>query len=195
MRIIAGTKRGMNLFSPDGMVSRPITDRVKESLFDVLQKYDTPGGAVVADLFCGVGSLGLEAASRGAEFVTFIEQDRDIAKTLKRNIEKAGFIARSKVIQANVFSAAATLSDSGAGRCNLIFVDPPYVLTAALSPDSPVTKLMELLSDKVSDNGIVILRTASKSIASERYGRLKLAERRQWGTMACWIYKKLSVEL
>ena len=178
------------MFSPEGRVSRPITDRVKESLFDVLQKYDLPAGAVVADLFCGVGSLGLEALSRGAEFVTFIEQDRDIAATLKKNIEKAGFNECSKVIKANVFTAAETLADSGSSRCELVFVDPPYALTAETLPDSPVTRLMKLLSEKVSDSGIVIVRAASKTIVSEQYGQLKLAERRQWGTMACWIFTR-----
>jgi len=65
MRIIAGSKRGMNLFSPPGRDSRPITDRVKQSLYDVLQKYDLPAGKTVVDIFAGVGSLGLEALSRG----------------------------------------------------------------------------------------------------------------------------------
>ena len=75
MRIIAGTKRGMKLVSPETRVTRPITDRVKESLFNVLQNYDLLAGARVADLFCGVGSLGLEALSRGAAFVTFVERE------------------------------------------------------------------------------------------------------------------------
>jgi len=78
MRIIAGSKRGMKLLSPKTGESRPITDRVKESLFSVLYKYDLPNGKMVADLFCGVGSLGLEALSRGAEFVTCFEKDPKI---------------------------------------------------------------------------------------------------------------------
>src|SRR4030042_6225825 len=78
MRIIAGSKKGMNLFSPRLDISRPITDRVKESLFSVLYKYDLPQGATVADLFSGGGSQGLESLSRGAGFVTFVERDRDV---------------------------------------------------------------------------------------------------------------------
>ena len=65
MRIIAGDRRGMKLLSPTSDISRPITDRVKESLFNVLQKYDLPKGKVVADLFSGVGSLGLECLEQG----------------------------------------------------------------------------------------------------------------------------------
>ena len=73
MRIIAGTKRGMKLLSPKTDISRPIIDRVKESLFSVLYKYDLPKDKMVADLFSGVGSMGLEAISRGAKWVTFGE--------------------------------------------------------------------------------------------------------------------------
>ena len=91
------------MFSPKTMASRPITDRVKESLFNVLYNYGLPEGKIVADLFCGVGSLGLEALSRGAEFVTFVEKDPKIIATLKKNIEKAGFVRESKVIRADAF--------------------------------------------------------------------------------------------
>ena len=79
MRIIAGTRRGMKLLIPDTRETRPITDRVKESLFMILQNYDLLAGARVADLFCGVGSLGLEAISRGAASVTFVEKSFEIA--------------------------------------------------------------------------------------------------------------------
>ena len=92
MRIIAGSKKGMKLLSPQTQSSRPITDRVKESLFSVLYKYDLPGGAIVADVFSGVGSMGLEALSRGAEFVTFVEKDPKVITVLKQNIEKAYII-------------------------------------------------------------------------------------------------------
>ena len=107
MRIIAGTKRGMKLLGPKSRNSRPIIDRVKESLFSVLYKYDLPSGKLVADLFCGVGSIGLEALSRGAAFVTFVEQDRKLITILDRNIEKAAFVKQSKVIRANAFKIGA----------------------------------------------------------------------------------------
>ncbi len=188
MRIIAGTKRGMNLFSPEGRTSRPITDRVKESLFNVLYKYDLPGGAAVADLFCGVGSLGLEALSRGAEYVFFVERDDKIRATLKKNIDKAGFQERSKIIRSDALKAAGSLVDLGRGKCNLVFVDPPYIMTNETGPGSPIAGLMNQLSEQVSDGGIVVVRTASTSVLDEQYGQLKQLERRQWGTMVCTIY-------
>jgi len=123
----------MKLLSPKTDVSRPITDRVKEALFSVLCKYDLPNGKVVADLFCGVGSLGLEALSRGADFVCFVEQDSKIAAVLEKNIEKAGFINQSQVIRADAFKMGVWHGQHGvfsrAGSpCyyDLIFVDPPY---------------------------------------------------------------------
>ncbi len=112
MRIIAGTKRGMNLFSPPTYESRPITDRVKESLFNVLWNYGLPEDKIAADLFCGVGSLGLEALSRRAEFVTFVEKNPKIAAVLKRNIEKAGFVRESKVVMADAFKIGAPLASA-----------------------------------------------------------------------------------
>ena len=123
MRIIAGAKRGMKLLSPKTDVSRPITDRVKESLFSVLYKYDLPDGKIVADLFCGVGSLGLEALSRGAGFVTFVEKDQKIITVLKKNITRAGFADTSKIIKTNAFGVGKML-DFDTGKYDLVFIDP-----------------------------------------------------------------------
>jgi 16S rRNA (guanine966-N2)-methyltransferase len=148
MRIIAGTKRGTNLLSPKTQVSRPITDRVKESLFSVLYKYDLPDGARVADLFCGVGSLGLEALSRGAEFVFFVEQDRNIISILKKNIEKAGFSIESKVVRANAFKIDKVI-DTNEYKFDLVFVDPPYKRTENVLPGSPLAGLLIILSRTV----------------------------------------------
>ena len=186
MRIIAGTKKGMNLFSPKTMVSRPITDRVKESLFDVLYNYGLPEGKIIADLFCGVGSLGLEALSRGAEFVTFIEQDIKILAILNRNIEKAGFVKKSKVMRANAFKVGATV-DSYQQKYDLVFLDPPYAFTRNVRNNSPLSGLMDLLGGQVATDGIVVVRTESKIFLLERYFTFQLIDRRRWGSMAVSI--------
>jgi 16S rRNA (guanine966-N2)-methyltransferase len=189
MRIIAGTRKGMKLLSPKGQTSRPITDRVKESLFSILYKYDLPEGARVADLFSGVGSLGLEALSRGAGFVTFVEKDPGVIAVLNKNIEKARFVNESKVIRANAFIAGAAI-DSGMEKYNLVFVDPPYAASMNVQADSPLGGLLDLLSGQVTDDGIVIVRTSRDVSPLERYGQLKVAERRRWGTMAVTIFEK-----
>ena len=189
MRIIAGSKRGMRLLSPKTCDSRPITDRVKESLFSVLYKYDLPSGAVVADLFCGVGSLGLEALSRGAEFVTFVEQDRKIIATLDRNIEKAGFVNASKVMQANAFTVGAPVV-SESKMYGLVFVDPPYATTADIQAGSRLDRLLNLLHQQVSDDGIVVVRTHERVSLLDEYGEFGTVERRRWGTMVVAILQK-----
>jgi 16S rRNA (guanine(966)-N(2))-methyltransferase RsmD len=191
MRIIAGSKRGMKLLGPKTQLSRPITDRVKESLFSVLGKYNLPGGAVVADLFCGVGSLGLEALSRDAEFVTFVEKDPKIVATLNRNIEKAGFAGKSKVIKANAFKiGAAVCSGKEKEEYGLVFLDPPYSATGNVQADSPLGGLLESLAEQVSASGIVVVRTGQDVSLLGQYVQFRVAERRQWGTMAVTILVK-----
>ncbi len=179
----------MTLFSPKTDSSRPITDRVKESLFNILYNYDLPGGAAVADLFCGVGSLGLEALSRGAKSVTFVEKDERVIATLKRNIEKAGFVRQSKVIRANAFTTGAPVGSAEA-QCGLVFIDPPYAATEDVGTNSALSGLLDVLGEQVSDDGMVIVRTRRDVSLLNQYGRFRVAERRQWGTMAVAILTK-----
>jgi len=189
MRIIAGSKRGMKLLSPKTDISRPIIDRVKESLFSVLYKFDLPEGKKIADLFSGVGSLGIEALSRGAEFATFVENDSNILKTLEKNIEKAGFVKTSKVIKANAFKFALQF-DTSADYYDLIFVDPPYLKTRQTGLDSELGELLGSLGDCLTKDGIVVVRTEKKVKLLEQYNTLRLIDRRQWGNMAVTILKK-----
>src|SRR3954465_2988092 len=105
MRVIAGEFRGRRLLDPEqlpaGSVTRPITDRVKQSLFDIV----TPllADAVVYDCFAGTGSMGLESLSRGARHATFFEVDRSALKRLKQNITTLGVGAESSVVATDLF--------------------------------------------------------------------------------------------
>lgn len=187
------------MLSPKGRDSRPITDRVKESLFSVLYKYSLPKDKIVADLFSGVGSLGAEALSRGARSVTFVEKDPEIIVILKRNIEKAGLVKESKIIRANAFkigAPAATWREHGGPvdrqKYDLVFVDPPYSLTADAGEDSLLSGLLNILSEQVTPDGIVVVRTQKRTELLERYGRFEIIERRCWGTMAITILRQRS---
>jgi len=188
MRIIAGSRRGMRLLSPKGDLSRPIIDRVKESLFSVLYKYDLPDGAVVADLFSGVGSLGLEALSRGAASVTFVEHDRTTAAILEKNIARAGFADQSAVVRTDAFVIGAPAGP--AGRYGLVFVDPPYARTRDAGPDSALAGLFELLDGQVADGAIAVVRTQDNVQVLDAYRSFGLLERRVWGTMAVALFAK-----
>jgi 16S rRNA (guanine(966)-N(2))-methyltransferase RsmD len=170
----------MKLLSPKTKVSRPITDRVKESLFSVLYKYDLPDGKVVADLFSGVGSLGLEALSRGAVSVTFVEQDPKIIATLKKNIEKSDFISKSKVIKADAFSVGAPINER---QYDLIFVDPPYACTQDVGPNSPLSSLLDVLNCRIAPDGIVVVRNNRSTELLQRYGALKTVPRSCYSDM------------
>ena len=187
MRIIAGTKRGMKLLSPKTDVSRPITDRVKESLFSVLYKYDLPEGKRIADLFSGVGSLGAEALSRGAEAVTFVEKAPRVVAVLKKNIEKAGFVKESKIIRADAFKIGAPVDEQ---KYDLVFVDPPYSFTRDVGTGSPLSGLLALLQEQLAPDGIVVVRTNQRTELLEQYGQFQVIEQRRWGTMALTILRK-----
>lgn len=189
MRIIAGSKRGMKLLSPKSEVSRPILDRVKESLFSVLYKYDLIKDGCIADLFSGVGSLGLEAISRGAAFVAFVEKDPKVVAVLKKNIEKAGFNDKSKIIKADVFKIGAPV-DFSRPKYSVVFVDPPYLLTADVGDRSLLSSLMVLLAEQLTEDGIVVVRTHKRIELLVRYGRFEIIDKRLWGTMAITILRQ-----
>ena len=133
MRIIAGLARGMPLAVPRGDVTRPTSDRVREAIFSSLGERVVD--ATVLDLFAGTGSLGLEAASRGARAVTFVEQNRAALAALEKNV--ADFVGRGGikpvVIREDVFrylrGKKPTPSPSAGGEpagFELVFADPPY---------------------------------------------------------------------
>jgi len=122
MRIIAGEFRGRKLLPPDTGATRPVTDRVKQSVFDIL----TPllDGAVVYDCFAGTGSMGLECLSRGASRVTFFEADRSAAGRLKQNITTLKVDDRATVVSGDLFRWLADPARRDAAT--LVFLDPPY---------------------------------------------------------------------
>jgi len=173
----------MKLLSPKGLVSRPITDRVKESLFSVLNKYDVPDGKMVADLFSGVGSLGLEALSRGAEFATFVEKDVQIITSLRKNIDKAGFAKKCRVVRGNAFEVGAPVVFGEQGYA-LVFVDPPYIETRDVGKGSPLSMLLTLLPSQIAADGLVVVRTHRRTFLLDSYGELRIIDRREWGNMA-----------
>jgi 16S rRNA (guanine966-N2)-methyltransferase len=122
MRIIAGEFRGRKLLPPANDATRPVTDRVKQSVFDIL----TPrlDGAIVYDCFAGTGSMGLESLSRGAERVVFFEAERTAAARLRQNAQTLGVQNRSIVVTADLFKWFR--ASEGQGQATLVFLDPPY---------------------------------------------------------------------
>lgn len=121
MRVIAGTARSLNLKTPAGLDTRPTTDRIKETLFNMLMPYLS--GAVFVDLFSGSGAIGIEAISRGARKAYFVENNQKALDCINENIVHTRFQEQSVVLKQDVFSA---LRGSIKDDVDIIFMDPPY---------------------------------------------------------------------
>lgn len=122
MRIIAGSRRSLPLKTIPGNDTRPTTDRIKETLFNMLQE-EVPG-AYVLDLFAGSGQIGLEALSRGASFAVFVESAKKAADCIDENIRFTKFQEQSSLMRTDAVSAIARLE--GRYTFDLVFLDPPY---------------------------------------------------------------------
>lgn len=121
MRVIAGTARSLPLKAPEGMGTRPTTDRIKETLFNMLQPY-TPG-SVFIDIFSGSGGIGIEALSRGARKAYFIENSSQAIDCIRHNLEFTKFTDRAVVLKQDATSALHSIFEKEA---DIIFMDPPY---------------------------------------------------------------------
>ncbi len=120
MRVITGKARGVQLKTPDGMLTRPTADRVKEALFSIIQ-FDIPA-AHVLDLFGGTGQLGIEALSRGAQSAVFVDMREDACKLIRENLRRTRLDAAASVIRADYAAFLKNCHD----RYDIIFLDPPY---------------------------------------------------------------------
>lgn len=135
MRIIAGSLKGRRLEAPDWAGLRPTSDRLRETLFNVLAP--RIAGARFLDAYAGTGAVGIEALSRGADHVTFVEQDRRAQGLIQANLDRCGVENRYAIIRAG-FSGAAMRS---AGSFDVLFLDPPYggrELSQALETAAPL---------------------------------------------------------
>lgn len=124
MRIVAGNRRGLKLDAPEGLTTRPTSERAREALFNILagSKYrERLIGRKVTDLFAGTGALGLEALSRGAESCIFVEQDPAAVAVLKKNLARARFGKSAKLLSRDALASPGTGSEFG-----IVFADPPY---------------------------------------------------------------------
>lgn len=156
MRIIAGEFRHRTLLSPpDSETSRPIPDRVKESLFSLLRGHFE--GATVFEGFAGVGTIGLECVSRGAERVVMVEQDRRIAELLKRNVATLGCEDRCDVVVGDALGMGALARSPR--PLHLAFLDPPYPLVQEEIGFSRVIAQLSRLVDLLDDTGFAVVRT------------------------------------
>ena len=176
MRIIAGEFRGRRLLDPADASTRPVTDRVKQRIFDVLGS--RVADATVWDIFAGTGSFGLESLSRGAARVTFFERHRPAVVRLRRNIETLGVTDRTRLHVGDVFAVDATAQADGHDKADLVFFDPPYPLLQDRAAD--VSKLLERVAAAMDPGGLVVFRSPVRSEYEPTLGAL---DQRTWGSM------------
>jgi 16S rRNA (guanine(966)-N(2))-methyltransferase RsmD len=193
-RVIAGQARGTRLRAP-GEGTRPLGDRVKQTLFAILQP-DLPGARVL-DLFAGSGAGGIEALSRGAERAVFVERDATAVAAIKENLARARLAERSTIVRGE---ALAYLSRQAVddGPFDLVLIDPPYADTAAL--ESALTRLGEPPGLIASDAWVVAKHfwrnppppTAGllASVRSRRFGETALTFYRQAGAQQARVQEE-----
>lgn len=172
MRIVSGSHRGHRILAPKGLDTRPTADRVREAAFNLIGPVD---GASVLDLFAGSGAMGLEALSRGAERVVFVEANAEAARTIERNLDKLG-LAGATVVRRDALGMLA--GEAAAGRAyDLVLADPPYAEWCALQP-----RLAPYLPPVLARDGLLVVETAARTEpdlpltlrTSRRYGATRL---------------------
>ena len=176
MRIISGEFRSRRLVFPKNKKTRPMTDRAKEVIFDILG--ETIVGTQVLDLFAGSGSLGLEALSRGAGHVTFVESGSWAKKSIWENLKNLGLEERALFLNQDIFRSLPMLQKRGK-TFTLIFLDPPY-------NQGLVKKTLNLLdrSDIVTPLTQLIVHRSRQEKLPETLQRLKVLREKQIG-QAC----------
>lgn len=175
-RIVAGSARGRRLAVPDGLGTRPTSEKVRGAVFNLLGQF-FEGGAVL-DLYAGSGALALEALSRGCERATCVEADRRAVEAIRRNAEALGWADRVVVRQGRVEDLAPRLLPGFA----LAFVDPPY----AEGPGAALALLGALLAP----GGRAVAEHDAKAPPPDRVGPLALVERRSYGGTGISIYRR-----
>jgi 16S rRNA (guanine(966)-N(2))-methyltransferase RsmD len=179
--VLAGTLKGRRLQTPRGSTTRPTADQVRIALMDTLMP--RLPGARVLDLFAGAGGVGLEALSRGAAAVTFVERDARALAALRANIETLGVAAQTRIERADVRAALERLAREGA-RFEIVFLDPPY--------DEPlVTPTLERLGSGglVAPGGIVIVQHLTKAAPPAAIGALVAVRTRRFGETTLTFFR------
>lgn len=179
MRVITGKARGVQLKTPDGMLTRPTADRVKEACFSIIQ-FDIPGSRVL-DLFGGTGQLGIEALSRGAKSAVFVDQREDACRLIRENLRRTKLDADGAVVRADYLEYLRRCRE----KFEIIFLDPPY---AEVFLENALKCISEI--DILQSGGIIVTeRPAGKELLFEFNGYTRSRDY-GYGKTFLTIYRK-----
>ena len=179
MRIIAGEFRGRRLIAPQGLATRPTTDRVREAWFSILG----PLEGLVLDLYAGTGALGFEALSRGASRVTFVESSRDAGRAIESNANALGVTDRITLLKTTV--EAATNSIKRSGPFDLIVTDPPW--THMGSAELALKRLLS--AELLTESGVLALgHPKGRPVTLSMESGLAAYKERSWGDSAATFF-------
>ena len=180
MRVITGKARGIQLKTPEGMLTRPTADRVKEALFSIIN-FDIPG-AKVLDLFGGTGQLGIEALSRGASAATFVDAREESCRLIRENLRRTKLEQDSKVIRSDYLDYLCRCRE----QYDIIFLDPPY---AEVFLENAIKRITEI--DILRSNGIIVAeRPLGKELPWEFEG-FQRSKDYKYGNTLLTIYRKV----
>ncbi len=182
MRITGGTSKGRNLKVPAGSKVRPTSDKVKQALFNILGEKVSKSSFL--DLFAGAGGIGIEALSRGAERVVFVDDARDSLHVIKKNLELIGFGKRAEIIGAKAEKYLKKASE----QFDIVFLDPPYTLE-----QEPVLNLIAE-SGMLRPDSIVIAEHFKKQPSPKQAGVLMLTREAVYGDTVLAFYEDRSQE-
>ncbi len=183
MRIIAGTFRSRPLQAPAGWSTRPTSDRLRETLFNVLAPRTE--GARFLDLYAGSGAVGLEALSRGAEYAVFVERAPAALKVLRANLDKLG-VKESFGIQASAVREYLRRAATGTRGFDLVFLDPPYDAEAEYA--ATLGALGGAALEMLADGAVVIAEHRRKQKLEHAYGKLRRTRLLEQGDAALSFY-------
>ena len=179
MRVITGKARGVQLKTPEGMLTRPTADRVKEALFSIIN-FDLPGAAVL-DLFGGTGQLGIEALSRGAKSAVFVDQREDACKIIRENLRRTKLEAQGRVVRSDYLDYLRRSRE----KFDIILLDPPY---AEVFLENALKCITEI--DILQTGGIIVAeRPVEKELPFEFEGYTRSRDYK-YGKTLLTIYRK-----
>ena len=179
MRVITGKARGVQLKTPQGMLTRPTSDRVKEALFSIIN-FELPGAAVL-DLFGGTGQLGIEAMSRGAKSAVFVDAREDACKLIRENLKRTKLEQNTKVVRSDYLDYLSRCRE----KFDIIFLDPPY---AEVFLENSLKRITEI--DILESNGIIVTeRPVGKELPWEYAGYTRSKDYK-YGNTVLTIYRK-----